>query len=172
MSSLNKHAKASNNQITIAGGRLLQRHHDFFSYTFFGFLASVVNIASFFLFRNLLSVPYFYANIIAFFIANLFSFFMNKHIVFTTNADDNSGFLIQLGLFFAYRLISLIPDNLTMFIGLSWLQWNSFIVKIIDQVIVGIFNYFTTRSVFKKETNYLRRKLQENLHKDSPSKLK
>ena len=35
--------------------------------------------------------------------------------------------------------------------AVSWLHLNALLVKIIDQVLVGIFNYLTTRSVFQKQ---------------------
>ena len=35
-----------------------------------------------------------------------------------------------------------------MLVGISWLNWNAFFVKIIDQILVGIFNYLTTKSIF------------------------
>ena len=53
--------------------------------------------------------------------------------------------------FFTYRVISLIPDTLIMLVGLSWLHLNALLVKIIDQILVGVFNYLTTRSVFQKQ---------------------
>lgn len=88
-------------------------------------------------------------NTVAFIISNLFSFFVNKELVFTQNLDDRHGVLYQLGMFFLYRLLSLIPDNIIMVVGLSWLHWNTLLVKIIDQSMVGLINYLTTRSIFQ-----------------------
>lgn len=88
-------------------------------------------------------------NTVAFIISNLFSFFVNKELVFTQNLDDRHGVLYQLGMFFLYRLLSLIPDNIIMVVGLSWLHWNTLLVKIIDQIMVGLINYLTTRSIFQ-----------------------
>lgn len=144
---------------SITGGRLLRRHHDFFLYIIFGFLASLINIIVYFIFRSIFNWQLIYANTIAFFIANLASFFMNKHAVFADETNKNANIWQQLGMFFLYRILSLIPDNLVMLIGLSWMHWNQLIVKIIDQLVVGIFNYITTRSVFRKETNKMRRLL-------------
>ncbi len=89
-------------------------------------------------------------NTVAFIISNLFSFFVNKELVFTQNLDDRHGVLYQLGMFFLYRLLSLIPDNIIMVVGLSWLHWNTLLVKIIDQIMVGLINYLTTRSIFQR----------------------
>lgn len=89
-------------------------------------------------------------NTVAFIISNLFSFFVNKELVFTQNLDDRHGVLYQLGMFFLYRLLSLIPDNIIMVVGLSWLHWNTLLVKIIDQIMVGLINYLTTRLIFQR----------------------
>ena len=45
-----------------------------------------------------------------------------------------------------------------MLVGLSWLHLDALIVKIVDQILVGIFNYLTTRSVFQaQETTMIAR---------------
>lgn len=163
---MKKHNSNTNREPTlqIAGGRLLRRHHDFFAYVVFGFIASIINIITFLILHNFLSMNMITANTIAFFFSNLISFIMNKNAVFISGAETptTKGSLArQLGLFFIYRLLSLIPDNLVMLIGLSWLQLNSVLVKALDQVIVGIFNYVTTKSVFKQETSRLRKIILE-----------
>lgn len=152
--------KISDKQL-ITGGRVLQRHRDFFTYLIFGFLASLINILVYFLMQNILGISLVISNTIAFFIANLFSFFMNKHAVFTEDQDTTTSLFRQIVLFFLFRILSLIPDNLVMLLGLSFFQWNELFVKILDQILVGIFNYLTTRAIFKKQTSKLRRQVQQ-----------
>ncbi|GBG04744.1 GtrA family protein [Lactobacillus rodentium] len=135
-------------EIRKLGNRLVARHHDFYAYTFFGFLASIINIIAFALFHNWLKIPWFWANIMAFIVSTFSSFSFNKHGVFTHNKDLSHGVCYQLVLFFFYRILSLVPDNLIMFCGLSLLHWNTIFVKSIDQIGVGLFNYFTTKSIF------------------------
>lgn len=132
------------------GDKLIKRHRSFYVYMIGGFAASVVNTVAFLLFHSGIKIRVVYANTIAFVISNLFSFLVNKEFVFTQNQDHRHGVLYQLGMFFVYRLLSLIPDNLIMVIGISWLHWNTIVVKIIDQVIVGVINYLTTRSIFQR----------------------
>lgn len=164
--SMKKHNSDQNKSpaLQIAGGRLLRRHHDFFAYVIFGFIASLINIVTFLTLHNGFSLNLITANTIAFFVSNLISFIMNKKAVFISEKDakaSNGSLARQIGLFFLYRILSLIPDNLVMLIGLSWLQLNSVFVKALDQVIVGIFNYITTKSVFKQETSRLRKLVLE-----------
>lgn len=145
------------------GERLIKRHRSFYVYMIGGFAASVVNTVAFLLFHSWLKMAVVYANTIAFVISNLFSFFVNKEFVFTQNLDDRHGVLYQLGMFFLYRLLSLIPDNLIMVVGLSWLHWNTLFVKIIDQIMVGLINYLTTRSIFQRNEHSMIKKAKQRM---------
>ncbi|NRO38374.1 hypothetical protein IMAU30002_00506 [Lactobacillus helveticus] len=91
------------------------------------------------------------SNTIAFIVSNLASFYFNQKAVFINNVDHDHSTWHKLIVFFTYRVISLIPDTLIMLVGLSWLHLNALLVKIIDQVLVGVFNYLTTRSVFQNQ---------------------
>jgi putative flippase GtrA len=110
-------------------------------------------------------MPVIYANTIAFIISNLASFSFNKHGVFIQNVDKNHGVVYQICLFFIYRVISLVPDNLIMLVGISWLHWNAFFVKIIDQILVGIFNYLTTKSIFLNTSGKFAKKFKDYFNK-------
>ncbi|QNQ82611.1 GtrA family protein [Lactobacillus sp. PV012] len=153
-------------QIRQLGARLVARHRNFYAYTFFGFLAALINIVSFILFHSWWKIPLIYANTLSFIVSNLVSFVFNKHGVFVENVDTRHGTIYQLGLFFLYRILSLIPDNLIMLVGLSWLHWNTLFVKTIDQILVGIFNYLTTKSIFlntsSRFTKYFKNKRAKN----------
>lgn len=39
------------------------------------------------------------------------------------------------------------------------------IVKVIDQILVGIFNYLTTKSVFEKQEKNLKKRLEKKIKK-------
>ncbi|WP_297819422.1 GtrA family protein [uncultured Lactobacillus sp.] len=145
------------------GNKLVLRHRNFYVYVVFGFLAALINILTFWLFHNLWKIPWFYANILAFIISNLASFVFNKHGVFIENVDESHSVIYQLALFFLYRVLSLIPDNIIMFLGMSCLHWNTFVVKAIDQIVVGIFNYLTTKSIFLKSSSKLAKLLKRRI---------
>lgn len=154
--------KVTKAQLRVLGSRLVARHKSFYVYMFFGFLAALINTVTFMIFHNWCKIPLIYANTLAFIISNLASFFFNKHGVFIENVDKTHGTLYQLGLFFIYRVISLIPDNLIMLIGLSWLHWNALFVKIIDQILVGVFNYLTTKSIFSNTSSKFAQKFKKH----------
>ena len=130
--------------------RMIFKYRDFLTYTVFGFLASVVNIATYWVFRHTLIWPYLLANTMAWLIANLFGFFTNKSLVFQSKYTNFRALFQEIISFFFFRGVSFFLDNGLMIVGISMLGWHSMTAKIIDQLIVGIVNYITTSYTFKK----------------------
>jgi hypothetical protein len=52
-----------------------------------------------------------------------------------------------------------------MLVGISWLHWNALFVKIVDQILVGIFNYLTTKSIFLNTSNKFAKKFKDHFNK-------
>lgn len=134
-------------QIRQLGQKILKRHRNLWVYMIFGFVAALINTLVFIWWHSVMVI----SNTIAFIVSNLASFYFNQKAVFINNVDNDHSTWHKLIVFFTYRVISLIPDTLIMLVGLSWLHLNALLVKIIDQVLVGVFNYLTTRSVFQKQ---------------------
>ena len=111
----------------------------------FGFVAALINTLVFMVLHSWWHSVMVISNTIAFIVSNLASFYFNQKAVFINNVDHDHSTWHKLIVFFTYRVISLIPDTLIMLVGLSWLHLNALLVKIIDQVLVGVFNYLTTR---------------------------
>ncbi len=152
-------------QIRKLGQKLIKRHRNLWVYTIFGFVAALINTVVFMVLHSWWHNVMVISNTIAFIISNLASFYFNQKAVFINNVDHEHSTWHKLIVFFTYRVISLIPDTLIMLVGLSWLHLNALFVKIIDQVLVGIFNYLTTRSVFQKQEHTMieraKRRIQE-----------
>lgn len=138
-------------QIRKLGQKLIKAHRNLWVYMIFGFLAALINTVVFMVLHKWWHSVVVLSNTIAFIISNLASFYFNQKAVFINNVDHEHSTWHKLVVFFTYRIISLIPDTLIMLVGLSWLHLNALFVKIVDQVLVGIFNYLTTRSVFQKQ---------------------
>lgn len=137
--------------IRLLGQKLVKRHRNLWVYMLFGFLAALINTIVFMMIHQYMHGAIVISNTIAFIVSNLASFYFNQKAVFINNVDHQHSTLHKLIVFFAYRIISLLPDTLIMLAGLSFLHLNPLLVKIIDQILVGIFNYLTTRSVFQKQ---------------------
>ena len=143
------------------GRKLLRRHRNLYVYMFFGFVAALINTIVFVVLHNNFKVVLVLANTLAFIISNLASFFFNHYAVFTHHVDKSKAIWQKLIAFFTFRIISIIPDTLIMLVGLSVLRWNTVLVKLIDQLLVGIFNYLTTKAVFQKNDHFIRERIRQ-----------
>ncbi|MQS51801.1 GtrA family protein [Companilactobacillus mishanensis] len=138
---------------------VIKKHREFLVYCLFGFLASLLNIAIFDVAHNNFNMQLWLANTLAWFISNTFSFFVTKMYVFKTEMKDYSK-MFHEGIFFLLsRLFSLLFDDVFMIVAVLALPVNNLIIKAIDQVLVGILNYFTSKLIF----NYNNRRLRERI---------
>lgn len=128
--------------------KLFAHIHDFCVYSIFGFIASSINIFCYWILRHLCKWQYLLANTLAWIIANIFGFFTNKSIVFKSKYTNVTAFIREFFNFFTLRSLSFFIDTSLMFIGISLFHCPSMIVKIIDQIIVGIVNYYFSRFTF------------------------
>ncbi|WP_010624358.1 GtrA family protein [Companilactobacillus versmoldensis] len=135
--------------------KMLKQHREFLVYCLFGFLASVLNIAIFNLAHNNLAMQLWLANTIAWFISNLFSFFVTKYYVFQTEMTDYKKLFHEGGCFLLSRIFSLVIDDLFMIVAVLILPWNNLIIKAIDQIIVGLFNYYSSKWIFDYNNRHL-----------------
>lgn len=143
---------------------LIHKYHDFLTYTIFGTLASLINILTYWIFGHVFHLNYLFSNTIAWFISNVFSFLTNKKWVFQTEFTGVAEVLEESLWFFLFRLVALGLDNLVMFFGISILKWASMLVKILDQVIVGLVNYILSRLVFYRLNHQMVDRLRQRMH--------
>ncbi len=81
----------------------------------------------------------------------MFSFYTNRIWVFQASTNSISGFLKQMVSFYSGRVATLIIEEIILFILITYLQYNSMVVKIIAQVVVVILNYVISKLwVFRK----------------------
>ncbi|GEO58842.1 GtrA family protein [Companilactobacillus bobalius] len=133
----------------------LKKYRNFGVYCLFGFLASLLNIGIFDLSHNYFHITLWIANTIAWFISNFFSFFVTKLYVFKSEME-NLKKLFKEGMFFLVsRIFSLIFDDIFMVVAVFIFPWNNLIIKAIDQLIVGLFNYFSSKLIFNYQNRHL-----------------
>ncbi|MFT9154236.1 MAG: GtrA family protein, partial [Lacticaseibacillus paracasei] len=118
---------------------LYSKYGTAFLYLVVGGLTTLINIVLFFGLTHL-SMPWFWANIVAWFLSVLFAFITNKKVVFGS-ADMALRTLLKESIsFFTLRGASLLADTAILFVGLTLLNGSPIIVKIIDQVVVIALN--------------------------------
>ena len=121
-------------------------------YLIFGVLTTVVSLAAYYLCtitflnpNNAIEIQI--ANIISWIICVTFAFFTNRKYVFESKED-----IKKEGIkFYISRLSALLIDVVMIFIFVSLLKINDKIIKLVNQVIIIIFNYIASKLfVFKK----------------------
>lgn len=120
------------------------------SYSIFGVLTTIVNIAIFMLLDNL-KIPYAIGTIIAWFISVLFAFYTNKKYVFKSNDNSKEAITKEVIAFYSSRVLSLLVDLVLMVLFVNIIGFSNLLSKIISNVVVIIINYLLSKLfIFKK----------------------
>lgn len=111
---------------------------------FWGGVSTVVNIGTFMLAIKL-GWHYQTGNVIGWFLAVLVTYTSNKFLVFSSPYQGIAHLFRELSSFFIVRLVALAMDLFIIWLGITILHYNSFMVKLFDNVFVGIVNYIVSR---------------------------
>ena len=126
-------------------------HEEAVLYIFFGGITFFLNIGLFIFFNKF--VDTLISNAISWFLCVLFQFFTNKFYVFKKKALTVLDFIRQIISFFAGRIFTLLVEEVILAIFVTWLGFNSVVVKLMDTVIVIILNYvISKRLVFAERS--------------------
>ena len=134
--------------------KLFSKYKEIILYLIFGVLTTIVSLLSYYLLTITILDPNnaFYlqiANILSWICAVLFAYITNRKYVFESKDKNKTKEIIK---FVSSRIVTLILDMLIMGIGVSILNFNDKIMKIISQVVVIVLNYVLSKIfVFKKK---------------------
>ncbi len=129
---------------------LYNKYKEIILYLFFGGLTFVVSIASYAFFEYSLKLSPLIANIFSWILAVIFAYLTNRIWVFKNIAQDIKGILQEVVSFFSGRILTLVIEEIILYIGITLLEFNSIATKIIGQIVVIISNYFISKLlVFK-----------------------
>ena len=129
-----------------------KNHQEGMRYLVFGALTTVVNIAIFIIFAKVFNLSTTISNIFAWIIAVLFAYITNKILVFKAKKDTFKELLIEILFFFLARIFTLVLETIILVIFIDNLHFNSFIMKIISNIIVIIVNFILSKIlIFKKK---------------------
>ena len=121
-------------------------------YVIFGVLTTLVNIAVYYLCAVISDIPTVPSTVIAWVAAVLFAYITNRKWVFESKVTGSRAVLIEMGLFFLFRLATGVLDVLIMYITVDVLGLNEMVMKILSNIIVIILNYiFSKLIVFRKK---------------------
>lgn len=124
---------------------LFNKYKSVISYLFWGVVTTLVNIISYIIFDRVFHVNYQVSTVIAWFLSVLTAYVTNKLWVFNSKTETKSELLSEMTKFFTMRVATLLIEMFIMWIGVSLLKWDSILVKIIDNVVVVVSNYFFSK---------------------------
>ncbi|MFC6274969.1 GtrA family protein [Levilactobacillus tangyuanensis] len=137
--------------------QLFQKYQDVLAYLVFGGLTTVINIVVFYLTATLWGWNYQVGNAMAWFISVLFAYVTNRVWVFHSHFTTMSALTKEVVSFFSVRAATLVMDAGIMWIGVSLLQQNEMLTKLVDQVVVVLANYFFSKWFVFRKTKALSR---------------
>ena len=81
----------------------------------------------------------------------MFAFLTNRVWVFQSPTDSVQAFIKQMFVFYSGRVITLVVEEAILLVFITWLGFNSMLIKVIAQVIVIVLNYVISKLVVFKE---------------------
>ena len=132
----------------------LKKHRHIIFYLIFGVLTTAVNFVVYYICARILNIDTVPSTIIAWVAAVLFAYITNRKWVFESQVTTRKGILIEIAMFFLFRLATGILDTVIMYITVDVWAFNELIMKIISNIIVIILNYvFSKLLIFRKRKN-------------------
>ena len=114
-----------------------KKYKEMLLYLFFGGLSFIVSIATYACFNVGITV--------------MFAFLTNRVWVFQSPTDSVQAFIKQMFVFYSGRVITLVVEEAILLVFITWLGFNSMLIKVIAQVIVIVLNYVISKLVVFKE---------------------
>ncbi|GAA2967139.1 GtrA family protein [Lentilactobacillus parakefiri] len=134
--------------------KLYDKYEEVIAYLFWGVLTTAVNVLIFSGLHLFTNMNYMVNNFIAWVISVLFAYITNKAYVFHSPSKSFLSDLKEMSSFFGGRVATLVIEWILLWIGISLMHQNQILVKIFENVVVIILNYFWSKwAVFKNSTN-------------------
>ena len=115
-----------------------KKYKEMLLYLFFGGLSFIVSIATYACFNVGMGTV-------------MFAFLTNRGWVFQSPTDSVQAFIKQMFVFYSGRVITLVVEEAILLVFITWLGFNSMLIKVIAQVIVIVLNYVISKLVVFKE---------------------
>ncbi len=128
------------------------KHKEKLLYLLFGGLTTVVSLVTFWFVDRVVMANEHVANTASWILAVLFAFVTNRIWVFNAKTSGKTAFFRQLLGFYGGRLLTFGIEELLLLVFITWLQFDSMLVKIAAQIVVLILNYIVSKVfVFRKQ---------------------
>ena len=128
-----------------------EKYKEILLYIFFGAVATVVSIGTFYLFDKVLCINELIANALSWVVTVAVAYLTNRTWVFASHAKGRAIWKELLG-FYSGRLMTLGMEEGILFVFVTLLCWDSMAVKLAAQILVLAGNYVISKwFVFKKK---------------------
>ncbi len=132
--------------------KLYDKYKRLFWYGVFGIMTTVVNIAAYYVLARMLGVSTVPATAVAWFLAVFFAYITNRKWVFDSQVTTVRGLLVEIGMFFFFRIATGVLDIVIMYVFVDVLHYNDMLFKTLSNIIVIILNYLASKLVvFRKK---------------------
>lgn len=132
--------------------KLFAKYKETIMYLIFGVLSTIVNIVTYVVCTRVLNIEFLISNWIAWIVAVLFAYITNKFFVFESKETSIKFLIKEFSSFVSCRILSGIVEMALMYIMISIMSLNDFLVKIITNVVVVILNFiFSKLIIFKNK---------------------
>ena len=139
-----------------------KKNKEILLYLFFGGLTFLVSVISYAFFNIQIGWNALVANIGSWILAVAFAYITNRIWVFDSNASTAADFIKEITSFIGGRVVTLVIEELILFIFITNLGMNSMLVKIVAQVIVIVLNYVIIPGLSEPPVRTLRATCPEN----------
>lgn len=131
---------------------LYKKYEEGINYLVFGFLAFVLNYILYYVFESLLRMNYLGATGVSWVLTVIFAYWTNRTFVFKSKNVGTSSLLKEFISFIGARIATEFLEIGFMYLAVDILSMNSYIAKLIGQVLVIVSNYFLSKLwIFKKK---------------------
>lgn len=129
-----------------------KKHEEGMNYLFWGGVAFLLSMVLFHLFANIMGLYEQIANILSWIICVIFTYITNRIFVFKSKTRGIKRIFKEFKDFVAARILTLVMENVILFVMIDVLTINNMIAKLVGQFVVIVSNYvFSKLWIFKKD---------------------
>ncbi len=131
---------------------IYKKYKEAIDYLFWGGVAFVLSMVLFYIFANVMNLYEQIANILSWIICVIFTYLTNRTFVFQSKVSGAKNILMEFKDFVTARLLTLVMENVILFVMIDLLSVHNMIAKLVGQFVVIVSNYFLSKLwIFKKE---------------------
>ena len=132
--------------------KIYRKYKEAVDYLFWGGVAFVLSMVLFYVFANMMDIYEQIANILSWIICVIFTYLTNRIFVFKSKVRGIKKIFKEFKDFVTARLLTLVMENVILFVMIDLLSVNNMISKLVGQFVVIVSNYFLSKLwIFKKE---------------------